>query len=97
MITFFSSLVVALYTAFVVGAAMTAIATGGIEFTFYLVHGHEVAAMLHLTVGTIAELCGWFNLDFVGMTVIAEGAFVAGTAESVIRGSIKAVTFDKNG
>jgi hypothetical protein len=51
---------------------MTAVTAGGIKLTFDLVHGHEVAAMLHLTVGAVAEFCGWFQLDFVGMAVIAE-------------------------
>jgi hypothetical protein len=63
---------VAVDTAFVVGTAMASVAAGRIEFPFDLVHRHEVAAMGHLAVGTVAVLDGGLHLDLVGVAVVAE-------------------------
>jgi hypothetical protein len=59
-------------TALVVGTAMTTVAAGRIEFPLDLVHRHEVAAMGHLAVGTVAVLDGGFHLDLICVAVVAE-------------------------
>ena len=64
--------------AFVICSAMTTVTAGRIEFSFNLVHRHEVAAMGHLTIRTVAVFKGGLHLDLIGMTVVTEGAFVTG-------------------
>jgi len=59
-------------TAFVVGTTMTTVAAGRIELPFDFVHRHEIAAMGHLTVGTVAVFNGGLHLDLVGVAVVAE-------------------------
>jgi len=51
---------------------MTTVAAGRIEFPFDFVHRHEIAAMGHLTVGTVAVFNGGLHLDLVGVAVVAE-------------------------
>ena len=58
--------------AFVVGTAMTTVTAGRIKFSFNFVHGHEVAAVGHLTIGTITVFYGGLHLDLVGVAVVAE-------------------------
>lgn len=86
---------VASHAAFVIGSAVTAVTAGRIKFAFDLVQGHEIAAVWHLHVRAVAVFYGWLHFDLVGMAVGAEGGFVTGGAEPVIRGSEEAVILDK--
>ena len=70
--------------ALVVGSAVTAVATGRIEFSFDLVHGNKVAAMLEFPVRTFAIAGRRLHFNLIGMAVSAKGAFMTGGAESVI-------------
>ena len=70
--------------AFVIASAVAAVATGRIKFSFDLVQGYEVAAMLEFPVGAVAIAGGRFHFDLVGVAVVAEGAFVTGGAETVV-------------
>ena len=83
------------HTAFIICSAVAAIAAGRVKFAFNFVHGYEVAAMLHVTVRTVAVSCRRLHFNLIGMAVIAEGAFVTGGAETVIRRGIEAVIFDE--
>jgi len=58
--------------AFVVGTAMAAVAAGRIELAFDLVQRHEVSAVRHITIGTIAVFKRRLHLDLVGVAIIAE-------------------------
>ena len=84
------------YAAFVVGSAVAAIAAGRVEFPFNFVQSDVVAAMLEVTVGTVAIAGGWFHFHLVGMAVVAEGAFMAGGAEPVVGGGVEAVVLDES-
>lgn len=79
----------------VVGSAVAAVATGRVELSFNLVQGDEVAAMLHFTVRPVAVACGGLHFHLVGVAVVAEGAFVTGGAEPVIRCGVETVTLDE--
>jgi hypothetical protein len=82
-------------TAFVVGAAVTAVAAGRVQFSLDLVHGHEIATVRHVTVGTVSVFDRGFHFNLIGMAVVAEGAFVTGGAEAVIRGCVETMVLDK--
>ena len=92
----FSSLLsVAGNAAFVVGSAMAAVAAGRVKFAFDFVQGDVVATMLKVTVRAVAVAGGGFHFHLVGVAVVAEGAFVAGGAEPVVRGGVEAVVLDE--
>jgi hypothetical protein len=58
--------------ALIVGTAMTTVTAGRVEFPFNFVHGHEVAAVGHLTIGTVSVFNGGFHFDLIGVAVVAE-------------------------
>jgi hypothetical protein len=58
--------------AFVVGSAVTAVATGRVKLSFNFVHGNEVAAMLEFPVWSVAITDGRLHFNLVGVAVIAE-------------------------
>ena len=58
--------------ALIVGTTMTTVTAGRIEFPFNFMHGHKVAAVGHLTIGTITVFYGGLHLDLVGVAVVAE-------------------------
>jgi hypothetical protein len=82
-------------TALVVCSAVAAVTTGWIEFSFDFVHGDEVAAMLEFPVGALPVAGGRLHFNLVGVAVVAERAFVAGGAESVIGRGVETVVFDE--
>jgi hypothetical protein len=63
---------VASHASFVIGSAVAAVAAGRIKFPFDLVHRHEIPAMGHFTVGTVAVFNGGLHLDLAGVAVVAE-------------------------
>jgi hypothetical protein len=67
-----SPLLVASHTPLVVCSAMASVATGGIHLAFDLVPGHIVAAMDKFPVRPVAVFDGGFDLQFVGVAVVAE-------------------------
>lgn len=81
--------------AFVISSAVAAVAAGRVEFAFDPVQGEEVAAMLEFPVGAIAIAGGRLHFNLVGVTVIAERAFVTGGTEPVIRRGVEAVILDE--
>lgn len=84
------------YAAFVIASAVAAVAASRVKFPFNLVHGHEIATVRHVAIRTVAVFYGRFNFDLVGVAVIAEGTFVTGGAEPVIRCSVETVVLDKS-
>jgi len=80
----------------VVSPAVTSVATGGIHLTFYLVPGQIVAAMDKFPVRPVAVFDGWFDLQFIGVAVVAERPGMAGGAEPVIAPRVKTVLPHEN-
>ena len=84
-------------TSFIVGPAVAAIAAGWVKLPLNLVQGNEIAAVLKVTIRAVAVSRGRLHFNLVGVTVIAEGTFVAGGAEPVIGRGIEAVVLDESG
>jgi len=57
------------YASFVVGSAVTTVATGRIDFAFNLMKSHEVSTVRQLTVRTVAVFDGWLHLDLAGVAI----------------------------
>ena len=75
---------VAGHTAFVIGTTVTAVTAGRVKLALDLVHRHEVSAMRHLAIGTIAVLERRLHLYLVGMAIVAERTFVAARTDPLI-------------
>lgn len=66
------------YTAFIIGSAMTAVAAGRIKLPLNLVQCHKITTVLEFTVRAIAIDSRRLHLNFIGVAVIAERAFMTG-------------------
>ena len=77
------------YAPLVVGSAVAAPATHGVKLAFYLVQSGEITTVRHLPVRPGAELNGRLHLDLIGVTIIAERAFVADGAVSAVGGCME--------
>ena len=80
-------------TAFVIAAPVTTVTAGRIEFPFYLVDGHVVAAVRHFPVGAVAVLGRRLHFRVVGVAVGAERGLVTGGTETVVLRSVEAMIF----
>lgn len=81
------------HAALVVGTSMAAVAAIRVKLSLDLVHGNEIAAVLHLPVRSMAVFQRRLHFNFIGMAVGTEGALVTGGAETVVAGSIEAMVF----
>jgi hypothetical protein len=74
---------------------MTAVAAGRVKLAFNPVQGNKIASVLEFPVGAFAVTDRRFHFYLVGVAVSAEGTFVTGGTEPVIRRSVETVTFDE--
>lgn len=79
----------------VIGSAVAAVAAGRVKLPLNLMQGYEVASVLEFPVRPLAVAGGRFHLGLISVAVSAEGAFVTGCTEPVIRCGIESVVLDK--
>jgi len=87
---------VACHTTFVIASAVAAVATARVKFPFNFVQGYVVATVRHVAIRTVAVFYRRVHFDLVGVAVVAEGTFVTGGTEPVIRCGVEAVVLDKS-
>ena len=80
---------------FIIGPAVTFIATARVYLAVDLVQGQIISAVDQFAVGPVAELDRRLDLQFIGMAIVAEGAFMAGSAELCFPCRVQAMVFYK--
>jgi len=78
---------------FIIGPAVTFVATARVYLAVDLVQGQIIPAVYQFAVRPVAEHDRWFDLQLIGMAIVAEGAFMAGSAELCFPGRVQAMVF----
>jgi|SRR6185369_4885376 len=80
-------------TFFIIGPAVTFVATARVYLAVDLVQGQIIPAVYQFAVRPVSQLDWRLDLQFVGMAVVAEGAFMAGRAEICFPSRVQAMAF----
>jgi hypothetical protein len=78
---------------FIIGPAVTLVATARVHLAVDLVQGQIIPAVYQFAVRPVAEPDRRLHLKFNGMAIVAEGAFMAGSAELCFPCRVQAMVF----
>jgi hypothetical protein len=66
---------------FIIASAMTSVAAARIYLAIDLVQGHIIPAVYQFAVRPVAEFDRRLDLAIIGMAIVAERSFMAGSAQ----------------